>query len=89
MSSKPTVEGVAALRNLILRRRALSEEWHDLQKKKARIAEVENELGSIAKDIDDLLRDMDCRSSNNAGWEARFLWLLDQLELQASTKPPT
>lgn len=84
MSSKPTVEGVAALRSLILRRRALSTEWHDLKKKTERMKEVENELGSIARDIDDVLRNMDCRSPGNAGWEARFLWLLDQLELQAS-----
>lgn len=88
MSSKPTVEGVAALRTLIQRRRTLSEEWHDLKKKTERMKEVENELGSIARDIDDVLRDMDCRSTNNAGWEARFLWLLDQLELQASKGGP-
>ncbi len=88
MSSAPYPEGVAALRQLIVRRRELSIEWHDLTAKVARLKECERELQSVNADIMDSLRSMDVHSTLNSGWERRFLELLNLLDKQASEKPP-
>ncbi len=88
MSSAPYPEGVAALRQLLIRRRELSVEWHDLTAKVARLKECERELHSVNADIMDSLKSMDVHTTHNAGWERRFLELLNLLEKQASEKPP-
>lgn len=86
MSSKPSVEGVAELRKLILRRREILDEVADLQAKVKRIKDLEHEHSAVYQAILDMLENMDCKSTGNAGWEGRFFWMLDQLELQASSK---
>lgn len=85
MSNKPSVESVAALRSLLKRRNEIYDEMMALRAKIAQLEVLERDYVDLSREVMDALENMDCKTSGNTGWEARILWLLGQLERQAST----
>jgi hypothetical protein len=88
VSSKPSLEGVQRLRELLKERRGLSAEVIDLRQKTARLKDAEAELSKNFHAIVEILKNMDAQSTGNFGWEARLVWLLGELDRQAMELTP-
>ena len=91
MSSKPSPSGVAALRAHIHRMRQFGAEVDELdaeisvlEDKKKRRREAAEKYAEASRMVIKSLDEMDCASAGNFGWENRMVWMLDQLDKQAS-----
>src|SRR5687767_11897767 len=79
MSSKPSPDGVAKLRELATLKRNLENEMESLRPTIKRWNEIPNQIKAADKEIIKQLENMDCRSSGNFGYEGRVLWMLAEL----------
>jgi hypothetical protein len=83
MSSKPSSEGVAELRELLGRLRLLGAEIFQIRSAVARLKPAEREFETLHRAITDKMASMDVASNGNTGWELRVVWFLSELDRQA------
>lgn len=88
MSNKPSPDGVEELRGYLKAMRELGAEITDLRAKVSRLKEAEEAYGRNYNAILELLKNMDTSSKHNAGWEGRLIWLLGELDRQATGPTP-
>lgn len=91
MSSLPTKEGVARLREFIVEHRKLRDEERSLleliNQKSRRLKDVVDLAGIAKSAVVKQLEEMDCESNGNFGWKERIVYMLGELEKQASDPP--
>lgn len=83
MSSKPSIEGVAELRELLGKLRLLGEEVDRLRSYAVRLKPAEEEYVQLHRAITDKMASMDVAAQGNAGWHQRVVWFLSELDRQA------
>lgn len=83
MSSKPSPQGVAKLRELAIQERSIATEFESLgfsiRTQQARYAELSDKLHDTRRAIVSQLDAMDCASNGNMGWKGRIVWMLGEL----------
>ena len=79
MSSKPDSENVSNLRRLIRLRRSVVEGIKTARAAASKLERLTEEEREISREILKAVEGMDCKSDGNAGWEGRFVWMLDEL----------
>lgn len=88
MSSKPSPDGVLALRALARKYRTLQKELGTLADRIAADTKRHNvateEYRQTIAAIREKLESMDCRADGNFGWENRIAWMLSEFEAQAN-----
>jgi hypothetical protein len=87
MSSKPSHDGVAFLRERAAAFRENDDKLHRLIAQRDQLnRDIElltNERSAAFKDMHQQLTKMDCASNGNTGWEHRVAWMLGELVTQA------
>lgn len=82
MSSKPHIQGVLEVANLLAKIDVLQMEERELRPKAQRLEEVDKELRVLCARLPELLRSMDLEAQSHYGWEGRMGWFLMQLRRQ-------
>ena len=87
MSSLPSEEGVAILRDAAATAHSNAKEEERLREQ---IADLTRKLDAVVqvkvraqRSIIEQLNKMDCASSGNNGWDRRIIWMLGELAIQA------
>lgn len=87
MSSVPSGEGVAILREAAATAHVKAEEEVRLRQQ---IEELSEKLNAVVEAkskarrcVIEQLRKMDCASNSNFGWEGRIIWMLGEMAVQA------
>jgi hypothetical protein len=82
VSSKPSKDGVAALRTVIHDYLAISAEAEIARKAAIRQQELEAKAREKYHLIGKMVTEMDCSAPGNFGWEGRIAWMLTELVKQ-------
>lgn len=79
MSSKPSVESVGELRQLLHDFTEKRKEFSEASRYAAKLPKLQDELSSMQASIVKRIDEMDCKADGNWGWENRITWMLCEL----------